>query len=602
MKKTLAIILTIVMCMLAIPASALEYGAEYQKLPTPQIVQKFSDVPSTHWAFDYIGEMAQRDVISGYPDGRFLPENQVTRAEFAKIMVCAAGLTIKTPVTVDGSSYEEIQMNQPQGVGYNFGCVALSDGSWIWDVFLGDWYAPYVFTAVNYMNFYKNPYDDGLDFKPTTPALREDIAVALVKLKGYDISLADESILNMFTDSYSISTSARKYVAVAVERGIVSGYEDNTFRGQATITRAEAATLLWRAFQYGNDNKVTESLESVVKPPKSSEQPSVTPKPTEKPNSIIDENEPDSTDERIKKHTPAPIKKPYKVDTIVKASVSDIWCYTQDDDDNIYYVSGGKLYKVNAYHKDKEEVFDFADLTIDTEEITLDDFEAKSICCNKNNDSVLVSGDYQFVDAAETPNNKYLYEIKNGKATVLTDNWQRDNLQVDIWGGNLQRNKVLGVLSNGDIVSEDSLYDGSDYEYIDKYNDNEFGDAAYAVIEKGNELYYYYSNYHDSDFGYCYTLYKYDYVNSKNIVLTKHGELIGVSSDKVVVIGKHKMIETCDFSGNTLNTISFDDIEVTDKKGLDTSNMLVKMLLTNDEDIIFYDEKIGAFRMISKNN
>ena len=46
-------------------------------------------------------------------------------------------------------------------------------------------------------------------YKPTTPALREDIAVALVKLKGYDISAADESILNMFSDGYSISDSTK---------------------------------------------------------------------------------------------------------------------------------------------------------------------------------------------------------------------------------------------------------------------------------------------------------------------------------------------------------------------------------------------------------
>ena len=66
----------------------------------------------------------------------------------------------------------------------------------------------------------------------------------------------DLSILKtMFTDWQSISTGAQKYVAVAVEKGLISGYEDNTFRGQSGITRAETATLLWRAYQYGNGNK-----------------------------------------------------------------------------------------------------------------------------------------------------------------------------------------------------------------------------------------------------------------------------------------------------------------------------------------------------------
>ena len=262
MKKQILSLITAAAMMLTgtFTAFAVNYGEEYQSLSTPEITQTFSDVATTHWAFEYIGEMAQRGVASGYSDGRFLPENQVTRAEFAKMMVCAADLEIKTPVTVDGSNYEQYLINKPQGIGDPYGCVALSDGRFMEDVYFGAWYAPYVFTAANYMNFYeynKAPYYlDAVSFEPYQAAVREDIAVALVKLKGYDVSSADESVLNMFEDSYSISSEARKYVAAAVEHGIVSGYEDNTFRGQATISRAEAATLLCMAFQYGNDNKV----------------------------------------------------------------------------------------------------------------------------------------------------------------------------------------------------------------------------------------------------------------------------------------------------------------------------------------------------------
>lgn len=60
----------------------------------------------------------------------------------------------------------------------------------------------------------------------------------------------------MFSDVDAISTAAQPYVALAVENGMISGYEDGTFRGQATITRGEAAAMLWRAFQYGGDSKL----------------------------------------------------------------------------------------------------------------------------------------------------------------------------------------------------------------------------------------------------------------------------------------------------------------------------------------------------------
>ena len=206
-------------------AAVVNYGSEYTNQPNKQYSQKFYDVDKNYWAFNYIAEMSERGAINGYPDGNYYPENYVTRAEFAKIMCIAAGLSIDD---YDSSDY----------------C----------DVHYYDWYTPYVSIGQYYLNGYV--IDGELYYCPDQYALREDIAVALVKLKGYSITGADESILKtMFTDWQSISADARGYVASAVENGLISGYEDRTFRGQDSINRAEAATLLWRAYQYGNENK-----------------------------------------------------------------------------------------------------------------------------------------------------------------------------------------------------------------------------------------------------------------------------------------------------------------------------------------------------------
>lgn len=45
----------------------------------------FSDVPDTHWASDYIGYMEQFGIIKGYADGTFRPDANITRAEFSAI-------------------------------------------------------------------------------------------------------------------------------------------------------------------------------------------------------------------------------------------------------------------------------------------------------------------------------------------------------------------------------------------------------------------------------------------------------------------------------------------------------------------------------------
>jgi hypothetical protein len=203
------------------------YGEELQNAPSNTPTVTFADVPNTHWANKYISEMASRKVLEGYPDGKFRPENQVSRAEFATIIVKASGLQAKK---VNYSSFSDVKPT--------------------------DWYSPYIEAVKDYMTGYRTA-DGSYIFNPTAPALREDITVALVKLKGYDVArLANRSIIEaMFKDYAGISEAAKDYVAVAVENGLVSGYQDESFRPQASITRAEAATLLWRAYQYGNDNK-----------------------------------------------------------------------------------------------------------------------------------------------------------------------------------------------------------------------------------------------------------------------------------------------------------------------------------------------------------
>ena len=43
--------------------------------------RRFNDVSASHWANGYINTSAQNSLIVGYPDGRFMPENNVTFAE-----------------------------------------------------------------------------------------------------------------------------------------------------------------------------------------------------------------------------------------------------------------------------------------------------------------------------------------------------------------------------------------------------------------------------------------------------------------------------------------------------------------------------------------
>ncbi len=65
----------------------------------PAFSQPFADVPTDHWAFDAIAELAAKGIIEGYPDGTFKGDRALTRYEMAMVIarVLARIEAIKIP-------------------------------------------------------------------------------------------------------------------------------------------------------------------------------------------------------------------------------------------------------------------------------------------------------------------------------------------------------------------------------------------------------------------------------------------------------------------------------------------------------------------------
>jgi hypothetical protein len=215
MKRLIHLLLAAVMVFALVPmASAASKG--------------FSDVPRSHWAYKEIMEMAERGIINGYNDGTFRPNNRVTRAEFAKIMIAAAD------VKIDKKSVKQTFEDVPKS----------------------HWAYYYVEYAKPYLTGYKS--GNRYTYKPNEPAVREDIAVAMVRLLGYDNTVkADLSQLRKFRDADDVSKNLRSYVAISIQTGLMKG-SNNYFRPQDSITRAEAASLLYRALiaRDGDEDKI----------------------------------------------------------------------------------------------------------------------------------------------------------------------------------------------------------------------------------------------------------------------------------------------------------------------------------------------------------
>jgi len=178
----------------------------------------FADVQG-HWGKNYVEALANKLLVEGYEDGSFGPDRNITRAEFATIIVRALGLSSKTAAAANFT-----------------------------DVTANDWFANAVAIAAE-AGIVKG-YEDG-SFQANKSITREELAAMVVRASafaGTDVSVeASEvaAILAKFSDVDSI-VWANAEVAAAVDAGIVEGYENSTFRGTNTATRAEAAAMVQR--------------------------------------------------------------------------------------------------------------------------------------------------------------------------------------------------------------------------------------------------------------------------------------------------------------------------------------------------------------------
>ncbi|HCY37971.1 MAG TPA: hypothetical protein DHV24_12625, partial [Candidatus Margulisbacteria bacterium] len=80
-------------------------------------------------------------------------------------------------------------------------------------------------------------------FKPENNVTRAEFAVLMAKALGWEAGDRAPD----FTDEAEIPAWARGYVAAAVEKGVINGYEDRTFRAGQQINRSEIAVMLMRA-------------------------------------------------------------------------------------------------------------------------------------------------------------------------------------------------------------------------------------------------------------------------------------------------------------------------------------------------------------------
>ena len=177
----------------------------------------FQDLDSVPWAVTAINNLYVSGVIDGKTPGMFCPNDNVTRAEFAKILIGA----------------------------FNIPAVSVSSATFT-DVPVGHWASSYIETA--YQNGIITGYDNGA-FDPDAYVTRQDMTVMVQRAMttmGYSADPVVEA--TEFTDAADIASYAQEAVSTLQQAGIVNGVGDGAFEPLSTSTRAQACQMIYNVW------------------------------------------------------------------------------------------------------------------------------------------------------------------------------------------------------------------------------------------------------------------------------------------------------------------------------------------------------------------
>ncbi len=175
----------------------------------------FNDIDD-YWAAAYVDFLYTSGITTGYDDGSFRPDQNITRAQFSVMLYRYLGL--------DESQYASV-------------VLPFADLSSIPDYALPAIRALYTEGIVNG----STGADGQLYFSPYSSLTRAQATTMIGRTqeKGYATTALQ------FTDTASIPAYATYYIQTMVAQGVIGGYTDGSFRPNASITRGQMAKILY---------------------------------------------------------------------------------------------------------------------------------------------------------------------------------------------------------------------------------------------------------------------------------------------------------------------------------------------------------------------
>lgn len=175
----------------------------------------FTDVANGVWYADAVQYVYENDIMNGTDDNSFSPDETTTRGMIVTML-------------------HRLE-NEP-----------AASASAFTDVAAGSWYADAVAWAA------EQGVVNGVSetsFAPNAPITREQLAAILYRyaqLKGYDVSVGENTNILSYADADQISEYAIPAMQWACGSGLITGNTATTLNPKGNATRAEVATILMR--------------------------------------------------------------------------------------------------------------------------------------------------------------------------------------------------------------------------------------------------------------------------------------------------------------------------------------------------------------------
>jgi len=211
--------------------------------PALALNMKFSDMAEARfsWAVPYVEKMYLTGIVKGKTETLYAPNDSVKRDEIITMLIRLMGLEEQTEGKTLPASFPK----------------AYS---------VPNWARPYVAMAIEKGLIIGQDLED---FRAEDAAKRYEVAIFAVRALGLENEAQSRKNINLsFSDTYSIPLDARAYVEICVEKGIINGFPDGTFKPNDNITRAQAAKVLFNVAKYLPPyNYVSGTVESVDSSP-----------------------------------------------------------------------------------------------------------------------------------------------------------------------------------------------------------------------------------------------------------------------------------------------------------------------------------------------